>query len=222
MKHLVYRVLRKYDSGEKYAGVHSCTKNYYNDQIVEIPNYLEIDGEFVPVEYIGPEAFKGENILGVLIPSNVRDIGGSAFQNCKHLKSITIPSEMDRIHWGTFLDCTSLEEVIIPKKVSRISEKVFEGCTNLKKINFTENLTEIRESAFQNCKRIKSIVLSRNLLVIKQNAFKGCENLTFYSEFPSMPPTWDLNWKDSNRPIYWVNEWHYDNEGNPQPNINVR
>lgn len=223
MKHLVYRVLRNYcSSNERHAGVDSCNRNNYDNQIVDIPSFIEVEGESVPVTFIGSEAFKGENILGVIIPYTVDNIYGDAFQNCKNLKSINIPTGIDRIHWGTFLGCSNLEEIFIPNTVNRIFERVFEGCTNLKEVKLPENLIEIRSSAFYNCKSLMSIVLPKNLIHIREHAFYGCENLTFYSELSSKLSTWHDNWKDSSRPIYWVGEWSYDANGKPQPNLIVR
>lgn len=48
--------------------------------------------------------------------------------------------------------------------------------------------------------------------------FHGCEVLIIFPESISMPSTWDCDWNSTSRPVYWHGQWHYDANGNPQPN----
>ena len=50
---------------------------------------------------------------GITLPSNVSEIGISAFYNCSSLTSITIPSQVDIISNSTFQNCSSLKTVTI-------------------------------------------------------------------------------------------------------------
>ena len=96
------------------------------------------------------------------IPSNVKEIGNSAFHDCRSLKNIDIPSTVEKV--GTtafrgssiitasinastsgnyiFLDARSLEKVVIGKNVTKLSVDVFLNCSNLKSINYLGTMDE--------------------------------------------------------------------------------
>ena len=96
------------------------------------------------------------------IPSNVKEIGSSAFSGCCSLKNIDIPSTVENIG-GTafqgssimtasinastsgnyiFMNARSLEKVVIGKNVTKLSVDVFLNCSNLKSINYLGTMDE--------------------------------------------------------------------------------
>lgn len=62
------------------------------------------------------------------IPEGVVEIGGSAFSQCRLLKSIYIPDSVIKIGRRAFYKCSSLEKIIIPKFVQEIDIHAFGEC----------------------------------------------------------------------------------------------
>lgn len=134
----------------------------------------------------------------VVIPDNVRSIGGGAFSGCKSLTSITIPDSVYSIGWGAFSGCKSLSSIIIPRRVESISGLAFEDCVGLTSITIPASVRYIDESAFHNCKALADrhgFLILRGILfeyfgnasdvtvpdsvdTIGAEAFKNCKNLT--------------------------------------------
>jgi hypothetical protein len=53
---------------------------------------------------------------------------------------------------------------------------------------------------------------------IGEDAFSGCSSLIIYCEKEAELDGWSSSWNSSNRPVCWVGQWHYDENGNPVPN----
>ena len=84
---------------------------------------------------INPGAFDGyAELVGVIIPSSVTEIGYAAFRNCTSLTSVTLPNNITEISSDLFNGCTNLTNIIIPSKVTRIGSTAFLGCTNLTEV----------------------------------------------------------------------------------------
>ena len=64
------------------------------------------------------------------IPSDVTEIGNSAFRWCTSLTSITIPSNVTLIGSGAFYDCTSLTSVTVNNTTPPTCESLAFGNTN--------------------------------------------------------------------------------------------
>ena len=96
------------------------------------------------------------------IPSNVKEIGNSAFYDCRSLKNIDIPSTVEKVGGNAFqgssiitasinastsgnyifLDAKSLEKVVIGENVTKLGVDAFLNCSNLKSINYLGTMDE--------------------------------------------------------------------------------
>lgn len=104
---------------------------------VSIPSTVKIGTKTLTVTKVDKAAFKNAAVTAVVIPKTVTEIGDSAFENCKNLKSVTIPAG-----------------------VTSIGKKAFSGCKNLKKITFkTKVLTKIGSKAFKGIHKKATIKL---------------------------------------------------------------
>ena len=65
------------------------------------------------------------------ISSNVKEVSGYAFSNCKNLKDVMIPFSVKSIDMKAFEDCVRLRNIKIPASVSTIHSTAFDGCTKL-------------------------------------------------------------------------------------------
>ena len=94
------------------------------------------------------------------IPSDIKIIGGDAFDGCSGLTSISLPSSLTSIGERAFSSCSGLT-----------GELNLGGCTSL---------TSIGDYAFQFCSGLTSVDLSgcTSLTSIGSDAFLGCDGLT--------------------------------------------
>ncbi len=97
--------------------------------------------------------------------------------------------------------------------VTSIGERAFESCTGLQTVTFEPNskLKSIGERAFESCSSLITITIPSSITNIRYYAFSNCSSLTIYCEASLKPSEWDYYWNPSNRPVYWGNEWHYEN-----------
>lgn len=90
----------------------------------DIPNYKNIGGD------------KENDIVKVVIKSEITSIGNYAFDDCENLKTIEFEnnSQLNSIGDCAFCNCENLENIQIPSSVTSIGYGVFFGCENLKNI----------------------------------------------------------------------------------------
>ena len=102
------------------TGNEECEYTYTVDSgFATITGYIGSDTEIVtpatlggyPVTCIGDYAFKGKNIISLVISEGVVRAGVSAFSNCSSMAEIRLPSTLQTISYGGFDYDTSLENI---------------------------------------------------------------------------------------------------------------
>lgn len=53
-----------------------------------------------------------ENLVGIVLPKTITEIGAFAFWGCENLKRVIIPNSVTEIGWTAFASCTSLKSVL--------------------------------------------------------------------------------------------------------------
>ena len=219
----------RYDLTHK--GEHEAlVKGTTNDGIQEItiPPTVEYEGISYAVKCIAPEAFKGNNTLVSLKipePSNLVEIGESAFMECTSLKTAEFPASLekmgkrmfenctaletlalnsgkpDSIDYHFCYNCTSLKKLVIPEGIKLIKLVAFYNCTNLEEVVFPVSLETIEGNAFSNCYKLRSFVKKGPIRMIAREAFANCYRM----ELVDIAPFIDNNTK--------VKEFYYINKG---------
>lgn len=111
----------------------------------------------ITVTAIGDRAFDGlrvsanKNLLRVVIPGTVENIGWRAFDECTKLREVNIPSGVTNIAQNAFRLCVSLESVDIPGSVENIGSSAFANCSNLVSVTIGNGVKTIGQSAFGYC-----------------------------------------------------------------------
>jgi hypothetical protein len=93
-------------------------------------------------------AFEDKLITAISIPSSVKYIGESVFNNCKKLKEITLPEGLERIGTGAFAR-SGLLKITIPDTVTDMGQFLFVECENLSEINMGKNIKDIDYDGFR-------------------------------------------------------------------------
>ena len=153
-----------------------------NNCLTEVLPSDLIDGKFIfppEVDTIATRAFQkcAEDLIEVQIPDNVFFIGTGAFANCIFLKEVKLPSQLREISESVFENCSALEELKIPDSVKRLGAGVFSNCTSLKNIKLPKDLKEIYYSVFLNCTALEEIEFGDNINIIYPKAFENCQSL---------------------------------------------
>lgn len=105
------------------------------------------------------------------------------FKGQTTLTYVQLPSSLKVIPASAFEDCTKLEHIVIPDGVTTIGDNAFEGCTSLsytgndsnnKVVTLPSQLTSLGEEAFKDCSKINSVVFGSKLQKISDSAFENC------------------------------------------------
>lgn len=163
-----------YSYGVTDNGVVSALKYHGNATEINIPDKVTYNGKQYTVATIGGSLFYKSEITSVNIPSTIKIIGASAFEECKSLKSITIPDGVERIEAHAFLN-SSITTFILPNSVKTLGNKVFPNTTEV--LEFSNSLTVIPD---ETCvwSKITSIVIPEGVTTIKTEAFVCSNKLT--------------------------------------------
>lgn len=145
-----YDVTSSFNYREYEDGIEITQYNGFDEKNVVIPN--KING--MDVIKIGNEVFKNGSFKTIILPNNLKEIGNSAFFNCKSLRIIDLP-----------------------KSLIQIGHSAFQNSV-IETINFSECLQEIKNDSFNNCQNLKSISLPKSLVHIGEGAF-GSTGLTY-------------------------------------------
>lgn len=134
------------------------------------------------INYIGEDAFKGnDKIVSVTIDGEI-GMGNDAFAGCKNLKTVSTLTQGSYIGEGSFKDCESLETVELAMEktgfhnAQSIPHWAFENCTSLKTVVINGEFERIQQEAFSNCINLESINLT-GCEYIGPNAFYNCKKL---------------------------------------------
>lgn len=154
------------------------------------------------VTSIGNCAFQNNSNLELAngaLPSNLRIIGDSAFEECKCTKSIIIPSKTVSIGQKAFYGCSEYKEtedtiggykVIIMKKGSGLIEIDLTQASSLEDIGsyafsvnaitqctLPKNVTQVSQGLFATCPYLAKVICSDDTNAIKADVFSNCNSL---------------------------------------------
>lgn len=122
-----------------------------------------------------PAYLFAESLIGSLtVPSTVREIGDSAFLNCRLLTDITWNENIRSLGKSAFEGCTGLTQAVVLPSMTSLSDAVYKNCTGLTSVTLPEGMTVLPESFFAGDTKLTSVELPSTLKTIGASAFSGC------------------------------------------------
>lgn len=118
-----------------------------------------------------------EDIVKVVLPDGITNIGDNAFCGCSKITEINIPDGVTRIGEYAFSECSKITELIIPDGVTYIGEMAFYYCESVPEINLPDSVTTIEKSAFWGCRSLTTFKIPSKVTIIKATTFNSCSNL---------------------------------------------
>ena len=143
---------------------------------------------------IGGYAFQNRTgLTGITLPASVTTIGSQAFQQCTNLATVTFApsSQLTTIDSYAFSSCTSLNNITLPAGVTTINSQAFYNCTGLTGITIPPSVTTIGQSAFYGCTNLITVTFAAGsrLTTINYGAFQNCTSLTGNINIPASVTT---------------------------------
>lgn len=121
-------------------------------------------------------AFYKNFLTEVIIPANVKYIGGYAFNDNDRLTSVTLGCGLTEISNYCFNSCEKLAVVKGGENVKTIESGAFNYCSELRSVSDLAPVT-VGGSAFYYCKKLENFNFS-NAKTLKSEAYRECNTLT--------------------------------------------
>lgn len=121
-------------------------------------------------------AFYKNFLTEVIIPANVKYIGGYAFNDNDRLTSVTLGCGLTEISNYCFNSCEKLAVVKGGENVKTIESGAFNYCSELRSVSDLAPVT-VGGSAFYCCKKLENFNFS-NAKILKSEAYRECNTLT--------------------------------------------
>lgn len=132
----------------------------------------------------------GDGVHTLILPQELTRIDKEALRGCRYLSNITIPANVKEIGVSAFEDCRSLNSVVFAgNQVEKIEDWAFYNCHELQNITIPEGVTYIGKAAFYGCTHLKDIVLPSTVETIDDNGFALCSKLRKITIAATTPPT---------------------------------
>ena len=125
-----------------------------------------------------------EEIVDLVVPTDVTTIPGDAFSFCPGLKSVTISDGVTTIDDYAFAKCANLTRVVIPSSVNSIRTGAFWGCDALARVEITDlaawcemsyNSASFERAAclYLNGAKVTDLIIPESVTFIQKSAFRG-------------------------------------------------
>lgn len=98
---------------------------------ITIPSSVKYEGKDYPVVKFGrPGSYKkNEGVTKITLPTSLRIIGGSAFQDMKGITELDIPEGVEYIYVNAFFNCDALRKITLPSTLQVMWYQAIGGTT---------------------------------------------------------------------------------------------
>lgn len=128
------------------------------------------------VEVIAFQAFMECKLKGVIMGSNVKEIGDEAFSDCDKLSKVQLGNGLKTIGNYAFRRCHSLNNVVLPTGIEKIGNYAF-AATGISMMNFPDSVKTLGDMIFLNCSNLSYVKLPTTLQEVPTSMFNSCARL---------------------------------------------
>ncbi len=153
---------------------------------IGIPSTVASGGTTYTVTTIGQNAFRGERVTGVIIPSTVTAIEERAFWMQQSMGNVSLPSNLTTIETYAFCWCSNMTSITIPNSVTTLGENAFSQCKKLSSVTLGTGLTTLPKEVFYGCEKLTYISIPGTVKTIGYGAFEACTTLNSVSIGPGV------------------------------------
>ena len=108
--------------------------------------------------------------------SQLRSIGGSAFENQPRLQPFRLPGPLESIGSYAFAFCTDYVNLTLPDSVTSLGSSAFLR-SGVQTAVLSAGLTQLPASLFESCYSLKTVTIPEGVTKIGERAFYWCYNL---------------------------------------------
>jgi len=120
--------------------------------------------------------YENDEIVKVIFPESLKEIGEEAFASCHNIKEIVCPNNLEVIGPGAFFENINLEKLVLNEGLKTIYDGAFLSCKKIKKIEFPKSLKKIPTMCFYGCS-FNILNIPGNIKEIDEQAFWDNEEL---------------------------------------------
>ena len=154
----------------------SCTlvdKGIFEGSELIIPETSPEGDRVVAIE---ASAFAGRtNIVSVVIPDSVKEIGASAFERCG-LRTLVLGDGIEIIGRRAFVNCP-LESVDFGEGAMTVGYEAFRGSPCLTELKLSPHTVAIEDFAFYRMEKLERVNIPSSVTGIGKEAFRDCYKL---------------------------------------------
>ncbi len=121
--------------------------------------------------------YESANLTSVTIPEGYDRLGDNAFKGQSKVETFILPSTLKLIGESAFENCYAMTSIKLNEGLENIGKRAFVG-TNLTEISFPHSLRIINDAAFAELKNIKELKFNAGLYYIGNSAFALTSELT--------------------------------------------
>lgn len=115
------------------------------------------------------------------INSCVQRIEDWAFWGAVNLVNVVVPDSVNELGVGVFCYCKSLESVVLPEKYTSLPVSLFNGCSNLKSFTIPKGVESIGENCFYSCSQLEKVIIPASVTEIASwRVFQNSPNVVLY------------------------------------------
>ena len=121
--------------------------------------------------------YQCENLTAVVVPDTVERIGEYAFSGCTDMELLQLGNQLQIVEEGAFSECLSLAAVRLPNTVHTLGLKAFYRCESLTVVTIPESVRNMGTSVFAYCINLISAYIEASVETLPEWLFYGCTKL---------------------------------------------
>jgi hypothetical protein len=118
-------------------------------------------------------ACSATELVNLVFPPDVAEIGRRVFRNCSSMTHMEIPPSVTTIGGRAFAGCSCLTQVVIPASVTFIGNAAFEGSSRLTQVVIPASVMTLGNYVFHDCSPLTQVEIPSGFAIMGDHVFGG-------------------------------------------------